>query len=81
MEARPDRTLLFVGERETVSRRLRAGGELDRMEREEDAFVRRVYEAYDEIAAAEPERVHIIDSNRSIEEIFADVEKEIHDLL
>ena len=77
----PDRTLLFVGKRETVSQRLRSHENLDRIEQEQDCFVCRVYEAYDEIAAAEPERVHIIDSDRSIEEIFEDVEKDIFEII
>ena len=78
---RPDRTLLFVGNRETVSRRLRSGESLDRIESEQDGFVRRVYQAYDELQAADPGRIHIIDSDRSIEEIFADVERDLADIL
>lgn len=77
----PDRTLLFVGDRQAVSKRLRAGDHLDRIEVEGDSFVRRVYRAYEEISAAEPERVHIIDSNRTIEEIFADVRADLADLI
>ena len=77
----PDRTLLFVGKREVVSQRLRANENLDRIEAESDAFVCRVYDAYERIHAAEPERVHIIDSNRSIEEIFEDVCADIGNLL
>ncbi len=77
----PNRTLLFVGDREAVSKRLRSGNHLDRIEAEGDSFVRRVYRAYDEIHAAEPQRVHIIDSNRTIEEIFADVRADLADLI
>lgn len=77
----PDRTLLFVGEREKISRRLRAGEHLDRLEVEKDDFVRRVYEGYDDIHRAEPDRVHIIDSNGTIEEIFEAVLRDIEDLL
>ncbi|MBQ8505847.1 MAG: dTMP kinase [Clostridia bacterium] len=77
----PDRTLLFVGKREEISQRLRSHDGLDRIEQEQDCFVCRVYEAYDEIAAAAPERVHIIDSNRSIEEIFEDVQRDLSDII
>lgn len=77
----PDRTLLFVGKRETISQRLRSHNDLDRIELEQDAFVRRIYEAYDEIAARDSQRVHVIDSDRSIDEIFADVQKDLADLL
>ena len=48
---------------------------------EGDSFVRRVYQAYEEIHAAEPERVHLIDSNRTIEEIFADVCADVDGLI
>ena len=77
----PDRTLLFVGKRETVSQRLRSHSDLDRIEVEQDSFVQRVYQAFDEIQAAEPERVHLIDSDRSIEEILEDVKKDLADLI
>lgn len=80
-EVRPNRTLLFVGKREKISQRLRANENLDRMEIEKDSFVRRVYEAYDEIHRNEPDRVHIIDSNGTIEEIFESVKREIDELL
>ena len=79
---KPDRTLLFVGQQEKISERLRANNDsLDRIEVEKDSFVRRVYDAYDEIHRAEPERVHIIDSNGTIEEIFEAVLKDIADLI
>lgn len=77
----PDRTLLFVGDREKVLRRLRSGENLDRIEREKDEFFRTIYSAYEQICAAEPNRVHKIDSDRSIEEIFEDVRRDIDELL
>ena len=78
---KPDRTLLFVGKQEKISQRLRANDNLDRIEVEQDGFVRRVYDAYEEIHRAEPDRVHIIDSNGTIEEIFEAVLKDIGDLI
>jgi len=39
------------------------------------------YDVVDEIAAAEPDRVHIIDSNRTIEEIFEDVKRDLSDII
>ena len=80
-EMTPDRTLLFVGKRETVSRRLRSNADLDRIEVEQDGFVQRVYQAYEELQAAQPERVHIIDSDRTIEEIFEDVKMDLAGLI
>lgn len=81
MVVKPDRTLLFVGDREKVLCRLRSGENLDRIEREEDAFFCTVYRAYEKIHLADPERVHKIDSDRSIEEIFEDVCADIDALL
>ena len=81
MNAVPDRTLLFVGDRQVVLDRLRSGGSLDRIEVEKDEFFLRVYEAFEQIHRAEPQRVHRIDSNRSIEEIAADVRAELDALL
>ena len=81
MNAVPDRTLLFVGDRQVVLDRLRSGGSLDRIEVEKDEFFLRVYEAFEQIHRAEPQRVHRIDSNRNIEEIAADVRAEMDALL
>ena len=47
----------------------------DRMELEKQAFVERVYQGYLEIAKEEPERVVLIDGDRSIEEIELDTRR------
>ncbi len=77
----PDRTLLFAGDPQVILQRLRAGENLDRLEVESDDFFSRVNRAYADIHAADPERVHVIDSNRSIEEIFSDVCADVNALL
>ena len=81
MQVTPDRTLLFVGDREKVLTRLRSGDNLDRMEIEKDEFFIRVYDAFEELHRANPGRIHRIDSNRNIEEIAADVQADIAPLL
>lgn len=81
MMVAPDRTLLFAGDMQTSLKRLRAGGQLDRLEVEGDDFFARVDRGYAEIHAAAPERVHIVDSSRSVEAVFADVRAEIDALL
>ena len=73
--------LAMAGDREKVLCRLRRGENLDRIEREKDEFFCTVYEAYEQIHLADPERVHKIDSDRSIEEIFEDVCADIDALL
>ena len=80
-EAVPDRTLLFTLDRASAAQRVRAGGALDRIEVEKDDFFQRVDRAFAELAHAEPDRVHAIDSSRSIDEIFADVRADIDALL
>ena len=80
-KAVPDRTLLFVGDREAVLKRLRAGENLDRLEVETDDFFRRVYEGYESVRTADPMRVHEIDSRGSIEEIFEKVLLDLSDLI
>jgi dTMP kinase len=77
---KPDLTLLFdlsVAESSERSRlRTTTAGEgeaSDRLERETENFHTRVRDAYLKIAAAEPERVRIVDASRSVEEIHAHV--------
>jgi len=75
---KPDLTLLFdltvatSGERS----RLRATGDgklSDRLDLENDNFHARVRDAYLQLAAAEPERVRIVDASISVAEIHAHV--------
>jgi dTMP kinase len=77
---KPDLTLLFdlsVAESGTRSRQRTNGGEggeaSDRLELEAENFHARVRDAYLKIAAAEPQRVRIVDASRSVEEIHAHV--------
>ena len=69
---RPDLTLLFdlpvATARERASHRLRNGRPGDRLEAESVEFHTRVRDAYLRIAEAEPQRVRVVDSNRSVEE-------------
>jgi dTMP kinase len=73
----PDLTLIFdlpVAEsRARGQRRTDDGDEDDRLDVESDEFRARVRNAYLQIAAAEPDRVRVIDASRSIEETHARV--------
>jgi dTMP kinase len=74
---KPDLTFIFdlsVAECATRTRR-RAHGEsaADRLDSEDAAFYTRVRNAYLEIAAAEPERVRIVDASASVNETHAQV--------
>lgn len=74
---RPDMTFILdvdvTTARARVLRRVRPVSAPDRMEQEPAEFYERVCGAYRELAAREPERVHLIDGARGIDEIEADI--------
>jgi dTMP kinase len=74
----PDLTILLLPSLESSLKRARRrnqrhvekqGTDENRFERESDDFYRRIYEKYEEIAAREPNRVHAIRNDASIDEI------------
>lgn len=69
----PDLTFVFDVDVETSMQRV--GTEKDRMENSGKEFFNRVRNGYLEIAKKEPNRVYIIDSTKSIEEVFESVLK------
>lgn len=68
---KPDLTLVFDIDAETSMSRV--GNEKDRMESSGLEFFEKVRQGYLEIAKQEPERVKVIDSTQSIEEIHKQV--------
>lgn len=79
---RPDRTLLLridaARGRDRLSGR---GGRPDRMERERIAFFQAVGAAYEQLAAAEPQRVRPIDADQPPEAVLADALAALADLI
>ena len=69
----PDLTLLFDVPLEISRERLSQNMSLDRFEQEKQDFFARVRSAYLERAAAHPQRIRVINSNRSIAEIQAEI--------
>jgi dTMP kinase len=68
----PDRTLLLRIEPEGGLARVAGRQEdADRLEREAAPFLTAVAAAYDELAAAEPERIAVIDASRTPAEVLA----------
>ena len=74
----PDLTILLLPSLEASLRRARRrnqrhvekqGADENRFERESDDFYRRIYQKYEEIAAREPQRVHPIREDATIEQI------------
>ena len=79
---RPDRTLMLtidpsLGRARSASR----ADPLDRLEREADEFFTRIASAYEELAAAEPERVRSVDAAQPPEQVLAAALEAIGDLL
>lgn len=70
----PDLTLLFDVPLEVARQRLTASVELDRFELEKQDFFQRVRDAYLDRAARFPERIRVVDSTRSLEDIRAGLE-------
>ncbi len=78
----PDRTLLLrISPAEGRARQDTRASELDRLEREDDAFFARIAAAYDELARAEPERIHVLDASLPPTRVLADALTAIEDLL
>lgn len=77
----PDLTILLLPDfqnslaraRRRNARTASSGKDEGRFEQEQDAFYRRVFEKYQEIARREPARVVAIESDASIEEIHAQI--------
>jgi dTMP kinase len=66
-----DRTLLLRVSPETGLARIAGRAEdADRLEREATSFLRAVAQAYDELAAAEPERIAVIDAGAAPEQVL-----------
>jgi dTMP kinase len=73
-ELKPDLTLYFdIAPGEGLQRRLLSGAEWNRMDAETLAFHQRVRAGYWELIDAEPERWEVIEANRPVEEVQADV--------
>jgi dTMP kinase len=78
----PDRTLLLRVDPATGRRRQGGRGEApDRLELEDDTFFTAIAAAYDALAAAEPDRVAVIDADRPPAEVLAAALDAVADLV
>ena len=79
---RPDRTLLLVLDPQVGRSRSRSRAEpVDRLEAEQDDFFERIADAYQELAAEDPQRVRKIDAGQPPEKVLAAALEELADLL
>lgn len=72
-QLQPDLTLLFDVPLAVSQARIANGRALDRFEQEAAAFHERVRAAYLARAQAHPERIRVVDANRSLEQIQAEL--------
>ena len=78
----PDRTLLLAVDAGTRDARQSARGEApDRLEREDGAFFRAIGAAYDELAAADRERIRVLDASAAPEAVLEQALEALADLL
>ena len=71
---KPDLTIFFdLSVEQGLARRVAGGDEMNRMDQQQLAFYKRVYAGYQELIAAEPERWHVVDGDRPVEVIQAEV--------
>jgi dTMP kinase len=78
----PDRTLLLrIAPATGRARQHERATTPDRLEREGDGFFDTIAAAYDSLAAAEPERIRVIDAEGNAEEVLAAALAAISDLL
>ncbi|TXL67089.1 dTMP kinase [Zeimonas arvi] len=76
-DLQPDRTYLFDLPAELAAERRASARTADRFEREDEAFFRRVREAYRQRAGQSPGRFLVVDGRRTIEDIQKLLENDI----
>ncbi|NLH96420.1 MAG: dTMP kinase [Clostridiaceae bacterium] len=77
----PDITFFFDLDPETGLKRRRNAANGDRIENEQLDFHHRVYRGYKQLAKENPGRIKTIDASRSVEEVWADVRKQLDAVL
>jgi dTMP kinase len=78
----PDRTLLLrISPAAARARQSGRGGLPDRLEREDEEFFACIAAAYDELAAAEPQRIRVLDASFTPATVLADALSALGDLL
>ncbi|HEX3433952.1 MAG TPA: dTMP kinase [Solirubrobacteraceae bacterium] len=81
-DLQPDRTLLLrISPADGRARQVERAESPDRLEGESGEFFSRVAAAYDELAAADSERIRVLDAGRPPERVLADALAAIDDLL
>ena len=77
----PDLTLLLDVTLEVSEQRVASRGNKDRFENEKVDFYKKVRQGYLELAKANSQRIAVIDSTQSIEDVQLNIQKKINNLL
>jgi len=78
----PDRTLLLrISAADGRARQADRGELPDRLEQEHESFFAEIATAYDELAAAEPERIRVLDASATPARVLFDALEQIADLI
>ncbi len=76
----PDLTVLLDVSPSTGRDRVRSQGTADRIERESDAMHERIRQAFLDLAAAAPERYLVVDAERPVDDVAADIAASVRKL-
>lgn len=77
----PDLTVLLTMDAQAAFLRRNSATKLDRLERAGEAFFKRVYDAYAELAQAYPDRIRCVNGQNDIQTVTVDVLRQIDRLL
>ena len=80
-DLQPDRTWLFDVPLDVARERLARSRDLDRFEKEGDAFFERTRRAYHERAQQCPGRLRVVDSTRPMEAVRAELRGQAQELI
>ncbi len=80
-DLQPDLTILLDAPAEVGMDRAEKRGDADRLDTEEASFYRRVRDGYLGLAAADPERIVVIDASQGLEQVRAAIALDINRLL
>lgn len=77
----PDATIFLKVDAEIGMARIASRGEKDRLDEEGEKFHRLVAQGYDEVLKRYQSRIHVIDAEQEVDQVFADTYRLIKDLV
>lgn len=77
----PDATIFLKVDAEVGMARIASRGEKDRLDEEGEKFHRLVAQGYDEVLKRYQSRIHVVDAEQEVDQVFADTYRLIKDLV